>query len=688
MANYNENQINSNETERIIAEKQRINNEDKRQTNETEREASEVTRQTNETEREAREATRQSNESTRITEYNTFMADVHNAEDERIANEEGRVEAEASRVTAENSRIEAENVRAEFYEGFNDRLDAVDSQLAHIENIKTVQDLKNMSLKLDTVIQTCGYYEANDGGANTYIVIPSKEYSYDIECKEYAIRPVATSDTVCPKQFGTVNDGVNGDNEWLQACFDFVRDYNIGVIDGRNLLYTTDSSTTTYHDHYGVVIHQPVTLRNYRGQVKDDVGHLTSIIDMLEVENDFREYLIENCEFNGKYGTVAQSTLGMEDGGRHCICFYGERGKFPKEYLLIGNITIRNCRFIKPDAYGIFMSPADCIYTVENCTFDTNGPCVLSYVTTMIAKNCNAIINGSYKTMVNNFLHDEMEMGSNYQGAKLKSIYVDNCHVTGNGNLVKSQNAPQGSMCYDKIIINNSSTVASSSAGGSCLELHQTYTEKPTTINYVEVSNSVGRVYLNGFTANKVVINNMKNRVTLGSIIDTLIINNFTFSTNSTIRIATGGMVNNFYLNNSKTLESLDPYFDGIGCADTTDGKDKIINLYINDLVVNCKERVIEIGIENIYCENIHVLPTTTAFDLITNTHSQGCKKCIVKNSIFEVTTGDYRYFLNNENASTGNIIFINCVYTTKLKNNLNGMTIKNINVVDLSANA
>ena len=126
MANYNENQINSNETERIIAEKQRINNEDKRQTNETEREASEVTRQTNETEREAREATRQSNESTRITEYNTFMADVHNAEDERIANEEGRVEAE--------------NIRAEFYEGFNDRLNQVDSQLAH--NTKILKNIE------------------------------------------------------------------------------------------------------------------------------------------------------------------------------------------------------------------------------------------------------------------------------------------------------------------------------------------------------------------------------------------------------------------------------------------------------------------------------------------------------------------------------------------------------------------
>ena len=108
MAEYNESQINSNETERIAAEQQRIENETKRQTKETEREA--------------RETVRQSNESTRISK-----------EAERLAEEVNRVEAEASRVTAEQGRVEAENIRAGFYEGFNDRLDTVDSQLAHIE---------------------------------------------------------------------------------------------------------------------------------------------------------------------------------------------------------------------------------------------------------------------------------------------------------------------------------------------------------------------------------------------------------------------------------------------------------------------------------------------------------------------------------------------------------------------------
>ena len=107
MAEYNESQINSNETERISAEQQRIENEAKRQTKETEREA--------------REATRQSNESTRISK-----------EAERLAEEVNRVNAEASRVTAEEGRVDAENIRTEFYEGFNERLDVVDSQLAQI----------------------------------------------------------------------------------------------------------------------------------------------------------------------------------------------------------------------------------------------------------------------------------------------------------------------------------------------------------------------------------------------------------------------------------------------------------------------------------------------------------------------------------------------------------------------------
>ena len=567
-------------------------------------------------------------------------------------------------------------------------LEEVSTQLAHIENVKTVQDLKNMDLKLNTIIQTCGYYEINDGGANTYIVIPNKEYSYDIECEKYAIRPIAISNTVCPKQFGTINDGINGDNEWLQACFDFVRDYNISVIDGRNLLYTTDSSTATKHGHKGVLIHQPVTLRNYKGQPKDDISDLTSIIDILQVENDFREYVIENCEFNGKYGIVPRNTIGAEDGGKHCICFYAESSRFPKEFIPMGNITIRNCRIIKPDAYGIFISAADCIYTVEDCTFDTNGPCILSYATTMIAKNCTATINSSYKTMVLNFLHDEMEMGRDYQGTKLKSFYVDNCHVTG-GSVIKTHNNPQGAMSYDNIYINNSSSTV------QLFEMYQQYQDKETTINEININNSSGKITLTGFRIKSFILDDEfgdVNDVTLQANVDVVKISNYEFGKGKFISVEDindinfVSHVNNFYLIDCKALSVHDDYFDALGTP--TGAKDKITNLYIDNFIVGTNYRIIETGIENVYINNLHVLPDiTSGFDFLYNRHTQGCKKCIIKNSVFESPTNKYGYILQNQYDSTGGtLIIMNCVYTQRLGTALQNMVRKDINLVRLDS--
>ena len=134
MAEYNESQINSNETERISAEQERIENEAKRQTNETEREA--------------REATRQSNETTRISK-----------EAERLAEEVNRVEAEASRVTAEQGRVEAENTRAEFYEGFNERLTYIENNIVIITPSMSISEINNkLSQQHETYLFKKGLY--------------------------------------------------------------------------------------------------------------------------------------------------------------------------------------------------------------------------------------------------------------------------------------------------------------------------------------------------------------------------------------------------------------------------------------------------------------------------------------------------------------------------------------------------
>ena len=86
---YTEEEMQSNELKRIENEENRIENEENRIENEAERIANEI---------------------------------------ERVANEKNRIENDAERVANEE-------IRNEFYEGFNDRLDVVNSQLAHIENL-------------------------------------------------------------------------------------------------------------------------------------------------------------------------------------------------------------------------------------------------------------------------------------------------------------------------------------------------------------------------------------------------------------------------------------------------------------------------------------------------------------------------------------------------------------------------
>ena len=81
--------------------------------------------------------------------------------------------AEKTRQANEAQRIEAENTRSEFYEGFNDRLNEVDSQLAHntsklerkIYYCSSVADLIITDFKKGDTVKTLSYYsEANIGG--------------------------------------------------------------------------------------------------------------------------------------------------------------------------------------------------------------------------------------------------------------------------------------------------------------------------------------------------------------------------------------------------------------------------------------------------------------------------------------------------------------------------------------------
>ena len=175
MAEYNESQINSNETKRETQEIERINNE--------------TNRKSNEIERQEREDIRIEKEDGRLTDEQVRV----NAENIRIANENERLRKEIERQNAEelrqiayNSSLYARMDEAEdklnalnnsnLYgrmDEAEDRLNEVDSQLAHntsklerkIYYCSSVADLIITDFKKGDTVKTLSYYsEANIGG--------------------------------------------------------------------------------------------------------------------------------------------------------------------------------------------------------------------------------------------------------------------------------------------------------------------------------------------------------------------------------------------------------------------------------------------------------------------------------------------------------------------------------------------
>ena len=145
MAEYNESQINSNETKREAQEIERINNE--------------TNRKSNEIERQEREDIRIEKEDGRLTDEQVRV----NAENIRIANENERLRKEIERQNAEELRQIAYNsslyVRMDETE---DRLNEVDSQLAH-NTILLGNIYKGDIPKLENVI----FYSNNRDKINT-----------------------------------------------------------------------------------------------------------------------------------------------------------------------------------------------------------------------------------------------------------------------------------------------------------------------------------------------------------------------------------------------------------------------------------------------------------------------------------------------------------------------------------------
>ena len=152
------------------AEEQRVANEERRVDYESVRIANEADRQNEEAKRTANENVRVAKESERLINE---LGRV-DAEELRIENEELRHTEENKRLINEQGRVNAENIRAEFYEGFNDRLDVVDSQLAQKMNVGesiTIGQIDKNKGKIDQTFLTDELLKQIAGTSGVYSTV-------------------------------------------------------------------------------------------------------------------------------------------------------------------------------------------------------------------------------------------------------------------------------------------------------------------------------------------------------------------------------------------------------------------------------------------------------------------------------------------------------------------------------------
>ena len=477
MAKYTENQININETERINAEQQRINNETQRQTKEKEREA--------------RETIRQSNESTRISK-----------EAERLAEEVNRQEAETSRVNAEQGRVEAENIRAEFYEGFNDRLDTVDSQLAHAT--KKISDLDN-EITSTTNINLINYLKSNisinealemaqrdmDKGK---IFIPNGEYEITdtiILNKEVYLDFSPETKIINPFQNKTTIK-INSNNVTID------RGYFVGNPNRTDVVYAI-----TVSDSISNVSIINNTIENYNGGII-----LISENDTIQIDNNNFKNLLYTSESENTagYGIVLQSSKNcritnntFNNVERHHIYM----GRNPEKLELTGgNHIISNNTFLGISQTEYFTGNEFLVKIMGNQNVSVTGNTFQGGVGHLWMTSSGTVDYHCENISITGNTFRNLE-GQNYSTSCMIGSASDvindylgeviNCTIT--GNTLINCNSPQA-IKFDKI----SSSIINSNTIKNCKELGINITKGSlnTTISNNEIDGTTRAIQVVG----------------------------------------------------------------------------------------------------------------------------------------------------------------------------------------------
>lgn len=291
--------------------------------------------QQNEEERILNEAKRVSDEVERVQ-----------GEENRIENERERISKEAERETNEIQRMAREDIRQGFYDGFNDRLNEVNSQLAHITNKIDITP-EDFGAKGDGVTDDYQAFKemaeyCNKKGSNVKITLNGVYYFAKIG--EYSGR-----DNIIFKEITGLEIQGNGSKIIANGNYDAVKHWSVGDF--------------KYSDFHSIAIYfigcSYLSLNNFE---INGGGDNTLNTQNTIATNNANGMHIASCD------NVVVDNIVVEK--YNCDSFIvGERfdteSKIPST-----NVFVKNCRF----SYGARNSVT--IGLVQNVTFES---CEISY---------------------------------------------------------------------------------------------------------------------------------------------------------------------------------------------------------------------------------------------------------------------------------------------------------------------
>ena len=361
-------------------------------------------------------------------------------------------------INAGNSNAEIVDARVKSdgtsYSKLGDRLNEVDSQLAHIENLKEVyvddfgndgnaikqaiEELKKggklVFTRGKTYIQnidTCFVFNnleniIIEGNGATIIAdennpcTPSNRGFEFIRCKNITINNLNYNGNIA-KRKPNMGDSWEVNN---QSGFSFKSCKNICLTNVTSSYCCMDGFTLEglFDENNNVEYNENISFRNCVGNYNYRQG--TSVINANNITFD-------NCEFSHTgtiYGTAPMFGIDLEEGFVECK----NRGQF--------NVNIRNCKFKNNNGYGVgaYFGTIGC--NIDSCRFENNGVLISddlefknhsNKVTNCMIINGNIIVNSKNNIIENNII--------NYtNGLRLLEISIANAgNVDYNNTLLK-----------------------------------------------------------------------------------------------------------------------------------------------------------------------------------------------------------------------------------------------------------